>query len=385
MKMGGQLLDISFTDWVKKQGENIGNTLTSAVANKLLDELGLTKFMNSVPCDRYTGIYADSENGWNTKDCPLAVNLPPIETSMTCYISSYCTGINCCIEVDQIGKTFNVYALLDGCNWRLTLGIERRKIDISLLDYNWGETKTFTLMDIIFFEYSIYDLKGDKSYMLNGKIKVCLQKGGGSCLFTKTLFENTKIQKFGCDWSRSEFKIQDFSLQTFLTDNAVVGNAESLDLYKLMDELGVTSELKDAQCSRSVSPYSPIDSNGWNIGCEKTLPFSLPSVPNTMSCHLTDTCTGIDCCIDVEQISRSINVYIKLDACNYKLTAGIEKLTFDVPLLNYEFGQKQSFRLMNIFRIDYSILDLSMEKQFVVDMAVSVCYCLVSCFSVIPS
>ncbi|XP_052071171.1 uncharacterized protein LOC127709609 [Mytilus californianus] len=293
---------------------------------------------------------------------------------MTCYIPSYCTGINCCIEVDQIGKTFNVYALLDGCNWRLTLGIERRKIDISLLDYNWGQTQIFTLMDIIYLEYSVHDLKGENSYMLNVKIKVCLQKGGGSCLFTKTLFENTKIQKFGCDWSHSEFKIQDFSLQKFLSDNDVVDNAAGLILDKLLEELGITSELKDTQCNRALSPYTPVDSNGWNIGCEKTLPYILPAIPNTMSCHLTDTCTGIDCCIDVDQISRSINVYIKLDACNYKLTAGIEKLTFDVPLLNYEFGQKQSFRLKNIFRIDYSIIDLSMEKQFVVDMDVSVCF-----------
>ncbi|VDI38371.1 SWI/SNF-related matrix-associated actin-dependent regulator of chromatin subfamily E, member 1 [Mytilus galloprovincialis] len=374
MEMTGQLLDISFTDWVKKTGENIGNTLTSAVANKLLDELGLTKFMNAVPCDRYAGIFADSENGWNSKDCPLASDLPPIETSMTCYIPSYCTGINCCIEVDQIGKTFNVYALLDGCNWRLTLGIERRKIDISLLDYNWGETQVFTLMDIIHLEYSIHDLKGENSYMLNGKIKVCLQKGGGSCLFTKTLFENTKIQKLGCDWSHSEFKIPDFSLQKFSLDNNIVNNAAGLVLDKLLEELGIASELRQIQCSRSESPYNPRDSHGWNIGCEKTLPFTLPSVPNTMSCYLSDTCTGIDCCIDVEQISRSVNVYIKLDACNYKLTAGIEKLTFDVPLLNYEFGQKHSFRLMNIFRIDYTIIDLTMEKQFVVDMDVSVCF-----------
>ncbi|VDI41394.1 Hypothetical predicted protein [Mytilus galloprovincialis] len=303
MEMGGQLLNLSFTDWVQKTGENIGNTLTSAVANKLLDELGLTKFMNSVPCDRYTGIYTDSENGWNSKDCPPAVNLPPIETSMTCYIPNYCTGINCCIEVDQIGKSFNVYALLDGCNQRLTLGIERRKIDISLIEYDW-----------------------------------------------------------------------DFSLQKFSLDNNIVDNAAGLVLDRLLEELGIASELRDTQCSRSQSPYSPRDSNGWNIGCEKTLPFSLPAVPDTMSCYLSDTCTGIDCCIDVEQISRSINVYIKLDACNYKLTAGIEKLTFDVPLLNYEFGQKQSFRLMNIFRIDYTIIDLSMEKQFVVDMDVSLCF-----------
>ena len=61
------LIDISFTDWVKKNGENVGNTLTSAVANQLLQELGLTHFMNSEPCDRYTGIYADTVDGWNTK------------------------------------------------------------------------------------------------------------------------------------------------------------------------------------------------------------------------------------------------------------------------------------------------------------------------------
>ena len=52
---------------MKKNGENVGNTLASAVANQLLQELGLTHFMNSEPCDRYTGIYADTVDGWNTK------------------------------------------------------------------------------------------------------------------------------------------------------------------------------------------------------------------------------------------------------------------------------------------------------------------------------
>jgi hypothetical protein len=41
--------------------------LSSALANKLLDELGLTNFMNPVPCDRYSGIFADTVNGWNSK------------------------------------------------------------------------------------------------------------------------------------------------------------------------------------------------------------------------------------------------------------------------------------------------------------------------------
>jgi hypothetical protein len=90
-------------------------------------------------------------------------------------------------------------------------------------------------------------------------------------------------------------------------------------------------------------------------GCQKTLPFTLPKIHKSMSCYLSETCTAIDCCIDVEQISRSVNVYINLDACNYKLIAGIEKVTFDIPLLQYQFGQKQSFRLMNIFRIEWVI------------------------------
>jgi hypothetical protein len=67
----------------------------------------------------------------------------------------------------------------------------------------------------------------------------------------------------------------------------------------------------------------------------------LPKIHKSMSCYLSETCTAIDCCIDVEQIGRSVNVYINLDACNYRLTAGIEKVTFDIPLLQYQFGQKQ--------------------------------------------
>jgi hypothetical protein len=54
-------------------GEEMGNTLSSALANKLLDELGLTNFMNPVPCDRYSGIFADTVNGWNSKGIKLQI------------------------------------------------------------------------------------------------------------------------------------------------------------------------------------------------------------------------------------------------------------------------------------------------------------------------
>jgi hypothetical protein len=44
-------------------------------------------------------------------------------------------------------------------------------------------------------------------YMINMKMKVCLQKKS-SCIFSKTVFYNKKIPKIGCDWSNTDFKIK---------------------------------------------------------------------------------------------------------------------------------------------------------------------------------
>ena len=60
---------------------------------------------------------------------------------------------------------------------------------------------------MIYFRYSIHDLKGDKMYMLNLRMKVCLQKNS-ACIFSKTVFHNQKMPKIGCDWSNTDFKIQ---------------------------------------------------------------------------------------------------------------------------------------------------------------------------------
>lgn len=60
--------------------------------------------------------------------------------------------------------------------------------------------------------------------------------------------------------------ISDFSLQKFSLDNNVVNAATGLVLYKLLEELGLTLDLRDVPCKRSDHPYSPRNSKGWNIG-----------------------------------------------------------------------------------------------------------------------
>lgn len=96
--------------------------------------------------------------------------------------------------------------------------------------------------------------------------------------------------------------------------------------------------------------------------CKLNLPYRLPTLSGPLTCQLTDSCTGIQCCVEIKEIGKSIDVFVILDACNYQFAAGIEKLTFNQSLLNYEFGKKESFNLMNVFRVG---LVLIMSNKYI--------------------
>ena len=72
--------------------------------------------------------------------CPKSADmtLPKIRGTVSCYVPDYCTGIDCCVDVGKIGKSFRIYALLDACNWKLSIGIEKRAFNFTIIDYKWG-------------------------------------------------------------------------------------------------------------------------------------------------------------------------------------------------------------------------------------------------------
>lgn len=49
------------------KGLKIGQSLTTALGNELLDSFGLTNYMNDAHCNRFKRIYAEAVNGWNHK------------------------------------------------------------------------------------------------------------------------------------------------------------------------------------------------------------------------------------------------------------------------------------------------------------------------------
>ena len=65
----------------------------------------------------------------------------------------------------------------------------------------------------------------------------------------------------------------------------------------------------------------------------------LPALDDNVVCYIPGSCTGVNCCVEVEKLARSFNVMFKIDDCGYRFTVGIENLAFTRSLFNFQFGK----------------------------------------------
>jgi hypothetical protein len=56
-------------------------------------------------------------------------------------------------------------------------------------------------------------------------------------------------------------------------------------------------------------------------------------------CYLDYSCSLVNCCVSVETIGRSLNVQIKLDPCSQKMTVNLERISIEVDLLSFDYGE----------------------------------------------
>lgn len=61
-------------------------------------------------------------------------------------------------------------------------------------------------------------------------------------------------------------------------------------------------------------------------------------ISDSVTCLVKDTCTSVSCCVDIGFMKTSFEAYLTLDACNYWLDVGIEKLSFNLSLKDVIFG-----------------------------------------------
>ncbi|KAK3589057.1 hypothetical protein CHS0354_008707 [Potamilus streckersoni] len=361
----------SLEGWLKENGYDLGRPLMGLAASKLIEGLGLSRYLQDVPCNRSSYTYSPNTNGWN-KECPSSVDVLPLPSILTCHIPDYCTGVDCCVDVELIGKSLHVYVLLDTCNYTLTVGIEKAMVTKSLISYKFGTEENFSLLGVMKIRFSILDLKTEKQLVLNLDMNICFESHG-PCVFKQTIFKDTKIPKPGCDWSGMD-EIIDLTWSKFKEGQNVDINGliagPVVDVF--LEKLGIAPFLKEQRCTHQNTSYSS-SSRGWSSACPAAL-SKLPTLPDSVSCFVPDYCTGVDCCIEIRPIQRNFNLYLLLDACNYQLTVGIEKFMLNRTLFNYKWGTVEHLTLKNIFHIDFAIENLPTMKKYSVSVNISACF-----------
>ncbi|XP_052071180.1 uncharacterized protein LOC127709616 [Mytilus californianus] len=168
------------------------------------------------------------------------------------------------------------------------------------------------------------------------------------------------------DWSLSNwYKQTGFQSNVTLTKDGV---------SQLMLDLGLSKFLFDNKCDYTDQESVFVNAyQGWTSDCQDSK-IELPDLPDYLTCYLDSTCMGIQCCWDVDFISRSFHSHLTVDTCSYILKFGVEKLEFEVTLDDYEWGEWKQFDLYGVINVRYMIDDLPAQHMYVFSMTVSLCW-----------
>ncbi|XP_053398929.1 uncharacterized protein LOC128556927 [Mercenaria mercenaria] len=367
--MDFSLKDFSMKNWLKDVGHLSDESLPLSVVALLLSQLKLDRFLQDPPCKFSDSLYTSQISGWSS-DCSASLTLPTLPENIVCHIPDYCTGIDCCVNIDMLRTTIHVKFLLDTCTYRLTIGIERFERVIILLDYDWGQTKHIYLGGALRIDYNIDDIKSENKFILNVQLSVCFEQT--ECIFKTNILKDVYIPKPLCSWNPGSL-IEGYNLTDWMNDFNFVFDGDSLKDYMidvLFRELGIAAYLQDVQCNRADAPFSG-SLNGLISDCATQLDVGL--IPDFMTCYISDSCKSFNCCVDVDFAKWSFNIYAYIDECTHTLSIGIEKFHLTVSLLEYIWGTEEEFSLFGVIRIRGSIVNLETERQYIVNLKISIC------------
>ncbi|CAG2204544.1 unnamed protein product [Mytilus edulis] len=283
-------------------------------------------------------------------------NLPSLGSNMNCYIDQSCTAVQCCIDVNELGQSIEIGVEIDPCDFMLTVRIEKLNFDVTLYDYIWDCAMNSSLPM----------LPSDVSCFITD---TCT---GIQCCVINTLLQQT-------------FEI------SFLLDSCCANNINLLQIPE------PTSCYLDTSCTKveccvdvdfipySFHTYLDIDPcrqmfyyfflADWLQTKEMSLPLpdygqlllfedvgiapylqddqlcagdvDLPVLSEDLTCYLGDTCDTVSCCVDVEDLGRTMEISLSIDHCNMKLTLQLERLSEEISLVDYKWSKSWNEKSVN--------------------------------------
>jgi len=69
----------------------------------------------------------------------VSKDLQFLDSPVSCAMLSSCSAVDCCIDILFLDRSFHIVFDIDMCSRKMVISIEKLKIELSVLDYNWGK------------------------------------------------------------------------------------------------------------------------------------------------------------------------------------------------------------------------------------------------------
>lgn len=69
-------------------------------------------------------------------------------------------------------------------------------------------------------------------------------------------------------------------------------------------------------------------------------------------CSISESCSGIHCCLHSDILQTNFDVFVNVDACNGKINVGIEKYQWSQKLLGYKFGELKHVSMFGMINME---------------------------------
>ncbi|VDI38367.1 Hypothetical predicted protein, partial [Mytilus galloprovincialis] len=152
-------------------------------------------------------------------------------------------------------------------------------------------------------------------------------------------------------------------MESWISDNGLLQNVDPLPQWavlQLMQMWGMSRFVDDNTCS------------GVLLDTSSDCSLSVPDLPDWLSCSVPSVCNGIECCVDLPRLNKSVTVALKMENCRNALQLKFGEQTTKIKLNQFVYDEDHTFSLFGIVNIMYKIVDL--EDQYKVDLNMSVCY-----------
>ncbi|XP_038062441.1 uncharacterized protein LOC119732930 [Patiria miniata] len=339
--------DGSFAGLARERAGNVGELAIQAGLRKL----GIQRYVWSQQCDME--ILAPSEN-----KCPL-LRPPPPSSLLTCTVDDRCLGLTCCASLDLIFTQLSTtaYALLDPCEFQLSVGLGSWSKNLTLFEYDWGVDKVLDISDSVRIEYNVDKLSEQKEFLIDLSVTLCID---GACRPIH-LLQAAHVPIPICNPNATFTLPGDGTISGYL--DSLAGHVTDAAVDLVLDYLGLKNFLSRDTCSLPAA--LPVGGDS----CPVQIPVGLPN----LSCHISSRCTSLHCCLnlDLKVTQISSKAWFIIDPCDYTLSVGLELWFFNVSLFSYKWGMMESFMIGDALSVRFSIDKLDATKEYEVDLAFS--------------